>query len=316
MSRVLYVSPDAPEPRGGVDVLYDHVATLHENGLEAFIVHASPGFRYRFARRDVPVLDGSSKLEIRKSDVLVVPEDHAAAIRRCRELSCRKVLFCQNHFHIFSGIAPGEKLRDFGFSAYLCTSEPIRQALHRWFDVGASVIRPYIDALYFSDGSGKVDSPISVACMPRKGTNHLRLVQGLLAADGIVDRNLLDWVAIDGMSKQEVAARLKKAHIYVSTSVSEGLGLPPLEAMAAGCLIVGFAGGGGLDYASPENGIWVEDENPWALAEALERTVTGIRDPDARAGLDARRTAGLSTARRYNRGQFERDLMSFWAAHL
>jgi glycosyltransferase involved in cell wall biosynthesis len=316
MSRILYVSHDVDQPRGGVDVLYEHVAALRENGLDAFIVHATPGYRYRFAQRDVPVLDGSSRLDVLKSDFVVIPEDSAGLIGMCRELSCRKVLFCQNHFYIFRGIAPGETWSDFGFSAYLCASDPIRQALQNWFGVSASVVRPPIDALYFSDESRLVGPPVKVACMPRKGTEDLRLVQGLLAADGVAAKTGLTWLEIDRLPRPEVAARLQEAHIYVSSSAQEGLGLPPLEAMAAGCLIVGFTGGGGLDYASPENGTWVENGNPWALAEALAKVLTAVCDPDARASLDAKRAAGRSTVRRYGHAQFERDLMAFWTGQL
>jgi glycosyltransferase involved in cell wall biosynthesis len=316
MSRILYISHDVEQPRGGVDVLYDHVAALREKGLDAFIVHATPGYRYRFAQRDVPVLDGSSRLDILESDVLVIPEDSAGLIGMCRELSCRKVLFCQGHFSIFRGIAPGERWSDFGFSAYLCTSDPIRQALQRWFGISASVVRPYIDALYFSDRPRPLGPPVKVAFMPRKGAEDLRLVQGLLAADGVAAKTGLTWLEIDGVPRPEVAARLQEAHIYVSSSAREGLGLPSLEAMAAGCLIVGFTGGGGLDYASAENGVWVENGNPWALAEALAKTLTAVCDLDARASLETKRAAGRATARRYGRAEFERDLMAFWSGQL
>jgi glycosyltransferase involved in cell wall biosynthesis len=316
MSRILYVSHDAEQPRGGVDVLYDHVAALREKGLDAFIVHATPGYRYRFAQRDVPVLDASVKLNVLKSDVLVVPEDYSALIARCRELSCRKVLFCQNHFYIFRGIAPGETWSDFGFSAYLCASDPIRAALQSWFGVSATVVRPRVDALYFSDRTRLAGPPVKVACMPRKGAANLRLVQGLLAASGVAAKTGLTWLEIDRLRRPEVAARLQEAHIYVSCSAHEGLGLPPLEAMAAGCLVVGFTGGGGLDYASAENGIWVENGNPWALAEALAKVLTAVCDPNARASLDAKRAAGRSTVQRYGPAEFERDLMAFWTGQL
>src|SRR6266571_1223972 len=103
MSRILYVSHDIAQPRGGIGVLYDHVAALRQQGLDAFIVHARPGFRYPFAPAGVPVLDASSDLQVSATDVLVVPEDYPAAIRKCADLTCRKVLFCQNHFFIFDG---------------------------------------------------------------------------------------------------------------------------------------------------------------------------------------------------------------------
>jgi len=111
-------------------------------------------------------------------------------------------------------------------------------------------------------------------------------------------------------------ARLRDAHIYVSTSVAEGLGLPPLEAMAAGCLVVGFTGGGGLDYATADNGVWVPDQDPWALAEALRETIASLNDANAVASLDAKRRAGRATADNYTRPRFERELISFWSAFI
>jgi hypothetical protein len=314
VSRILYMSHDIAEPRGGVGVLYDHVATLRGHGFDAFVVHATPGFRYPFARADIPVIDASN-LGVARTDVLVVPEDHGSAIRKCREVNCRKVLFCQNHFFVFDGLDPGRTWTELGFSGYLCVSTPIRQALKRWFGVDASVVRPGLDDASFADGFKPFAPPITLACMPRKGVQNLRLVQGLLAAAGQVHGKDLSWLEIHGLPKEQVAERLREAHIYVSTSVAEGLGLPPLEAMAAGCLVVGFAGGGGLDYAAPENGIWVADEDPWALAEALERTLAALHDPAA-AALDAKRRAGRATAMNYTRARFEYDLVAFWSSYL
>jgi glycosyltransferase involved in cell wall biosynthesis len=316
VSRILYISHDVSQPRGGVGVLYDHVASLRQNGFDAFVVHTTPGFRYPFGRPDVPVIDASSGLKGSQADVLVVPEDHSV-IRRCREVSCRKVLFCQNHYFIFhGGLAPGETWNEFGFSGYMCVSTPIQRALKRWFGVDASVVRPGFDDACFAGGFKPLAPPITLACMPRKGPNNLHLVRGLLAACGHADGKDLAWLEIDGLPKDQVAARLRDAHIYVSTSMYEGLGLPPLEAMAAGCLVVGFAGGGGLDYAAADNGVWVPDDDPWALAEALERTLASLGDPAAAAALDAKRRAGRATAMGYTRDRFERELLAFWSAYL
>jgi len=316
MSRILYISHDIDQPRGGIGVLYDHVAVLRENGFDAFIVHGVEGFRYPFASRDIPVLNGGGNFRVLKTDIIVVPEDYAKVIRACRNLRCRKVLFCQNHFYVFRGISLGETWSEFGFTAYLCTSSRISEAMKRWFGVNATVVRPKVDAVYVTNGSKPLDVPIRLACMPRKGAKHLRLVQGLLAADGFSRKTGLVWQEIDGLPKEQVAAHLQNAHVYVSTSAGEGLGLPPLEAMAAGCLVVGFAGGGGLDYASPANGVWVRDEDPWGLADALEQTVAGLSDLKSAKPLLAMRAAGHATAMNYNRVQFEHDLLTFWSEQL
>ena len=126
----------------------------------------------------------------------------------------------------------------------------------------------------------------------------------------------MTWVLIDKLPRDEVAMRLSESHIYLSTGHREGLGLPPLEAMAAGCLVVGFAAGGGLDYATSANGIWVQDEDPWALADALLAAVAGLGDPGASRALEAKRLAGQKTAQAYSRSEFELALTTFWATQI
>lgn len=295
-------------------MLYDDVAVLRRNGFDAFIVHAAPNFRYPFGPTDVPVLDASSGLVLERDDILVVPEDHRAAIRSCGNTKCRKVLFCQNHHYVFQGLAPGETWHDFGFSGYLCVSTPIQQALRTWFGAAADIVRPGIDPIFFAESYRRPEFPTTIAFMPRKGRDTLRLVRVLLGASGFEKSAGVSWIEIDGMPRGQVAEHLQKSHIYLSTGTYEGLGLPPLEAMASRCLIVGFAGGGGLDFASPENGVWVQDDNPWALATTLKETVARLNDPNSRPALMAKCAAGHTTALKYSRAQFERDLLRFWTA--
>jgi len=94
MTRILYVSHDIALPRGGIGVLYEHVATLRANGFDAYIVHGEPGFRYPFGSIDVPILYASEGLTLAHTDILVVPEDHMPAIQAFRDVACKKILFC------------------------------------------------------------------------------------------------------------------------------------------------------------------------------------------------------------------------------
>jgi glycosyltransferase involved in cell wall biosynthesis len=45
-----------------------------------------------------------------------------------------------------------------------------------------------------------------------------------------------------------VAAVLKRTDVFVPISAKEAFGLPPLEAMAAGCAVVGYPGDGGFEF--------------------------------------------------------------------
>ena len=65
-------------------------------------------------------------------------------------------------------------------------------------------------------------------------------VRGLLAL-----RDCLagwDVVEIDGKSEYETAELLRSCAIFLSFSEQEGFGMPPAEAMACGCHVIGFTG--------------------------------------------------------------------------
>ncbi|MBA4358467.1 MAG: group 1 glycosyl transferase, partial [Desulfovibrio sp.] len=85
------------------------------------------------------------------------------------------------------------------------------------------------------------------------------------------------WVEIAGLTAQGVAEALQPAHIFLATGFPEGCPLPPLEAMACGCLPVGYMGFGGADYMrqaltaqadpAPWQPWWPLREVPWAGKE-------------------------------------------------
>jgi glycosyltransferase involved in cell wall biosynthesis len=80
----------------------------------------------------------------------------------------------------------------------------------------------------------------SVAVMRRKGDAVYQAVHAALQD--------VAFVQIDGLSERDTAARLKSADVFMAISAQEALGLPPLEAMSAGCAVVGFPGVGGFEF--------------------------------------------------------------------
>jgi glycosyltransferase involved in cell wall biosynthesis len=86
----------------------------------------------------------------------------------------------------------------------------------------------------------------------------------------------------------------KACGVFVSTSWFEGLGLPPLQAMACGAPVVVTDQRGARDYAvNEQNCLIVPIKSPDAVAEAMVRI---LRDPGRAQRLGA---AGIETARNY-----------------
>ncbi len=117
-----------------------------------------------------------------------------------------------------------------------------------------------------------------IAYMPRKRAGDAASVLTLLRLRGALEG--WDIVAIEGRSEAETAELLRTATLFLSFSSQEGFGLPPLEALACGCLVVGYHGFGGREYFHPPFATAVEDGDIAGFARAVEATLHRIdHDP-------------------------------------
>jgi glycosyltransferase involved in cell wall biosynthesis len=117
------------------------------------------------------------------------------------------------------------------------------------------------------------------------------------------------WLKLDELPIDRVAASLAESAIFLSLSYLEGLGLPPLEAMASGCVVVGYHGYGGLEYATQENGFWCEEQDPIACIEKLKEVLPMIHRGDDKIKQVVE--AGFRTAAKYTPQRQEQELIQF-----
>jgi glycosyltransferase involved in cell wall biosynthesis len=81
--------------------------------------------------------------------------------------------------------------------------------------------------------------------MPRKLPNHSLLLMFYLK--NIIPKN---WkiLSLENISEKLLIEKLSKSKIFLSFSNFEGLGLPPIEAAISGNKVIGYDGGGGVEY--------------------------------------------------------------------
>ncbi|HYV39785.1 MAG TPA: glycosyltransferase family 4 protein [Gemmataceae bacterium] len=305
MPRILYFNHDNPNPSGGVRTIYTHVRHLVRNGLPAFVVHGYPQISPRWFNEDVPRLYLQSGLKVKPDDVVIIPEDLSSALESLKSIPAKKVVFCQNHFGIFAGLGQHPSWQELGIHKVFCCSDVVADFLRTnlgWQDV--PVVHCAIDHSLFRPAS----KLLQIACMPHKRRLEadfvLKLTHRLLGNPADIG-----WAWLDGASEKDVARVLAESAIYLSMSHLEGLGLPPLEAMASGCVVVGFHGYGGLEYATPQNGLWCEEGNPVACAHMLKRAVDLVRQRSHE--MQQLVDNGLRTASCYTLQRQEQELLRF-----
>jgi hypothetical protein len=313
-ARFVVLCIDRPLASGGVAVLYDAVRFLTEAGHEALLVHGTPGFRHM--NGDASVVVGHSNrialaenqlwrpaslrqklrkwrvgqarpadsFALRPDDIIVVPELmlNPALIAFPAH---RKVVFSQNPYLYLNAVHGARRLGRDPVAEVVLNLGISRNCMAAFEAVGVAraayfPVAPRLDLFPFRDAK----SPL-IAYMPRK-----RPAEAEVLADALRRRGRLrgfDLCAIDGMSPEDVARRIADTQIFVSLLKDEALGFPAAEAMAAGCVVVGYTGHGTEEYFDTDTGVPVRDGDILGLIEAVEETVARLHsDP---APLDALR---------------------------
>jgi glycosyltransferase involved in cell wall biosynthesis len=152
-----------------------------------------------------------------------------------------------------------------------------------------------------------------LAYMPRKNPDDAHQVLSMLSLRG----SLEDWtvVKIEDKTQEEVASILKRAAIFLSFGHPEGFGLPALEAMSAGCLVIGYHGMGGREFFHPEFSVPIEFGDIRAYAGAVESALRQYeREPNEFHALG--KAAADFARQTYSPEREARDVVEAWTAFL
>ncbi len=277
-ARVLMMTPDLNRAIGGVKIHYQVVDALNRAGIEALIVHRTPGFRCSWFENTTRIVY-IGELQANHHDVVVVPEEWVAFVPDLPP-EIPKVIFHQNAYSTFSWGADATVVRDVlrrpDVKRAVVVSEDNAAYLRYAFpNLDVQRMRYTIDQSVFGS---RPDEPKKrqIAYMPRRRFQEARDVLSILRCRDA----LAGWsvVAIDKMSEAEVARQLRTSAIFLSLSLREGLPLPPAEAMSCRCVVIGFHGFGGRDFG--DHALWVPEGDVIEFAGRVE-SVLGTWDSDA-----------------------------------
>jgi hypothetical protein len=289
-------------------MIYRHVEILMNHGISAF-VHLPERPEVDFYETTAQQLIGNVSFNL--TDILVIPETLGWALRQFRPTPLRRLMFCQNHNYLPTVSNPRNALAEWGVHGVIASSVAIRTHLHdRYGLYGVPLLPCAVDPVRFAPVK---DKKRQIAFMPRKLPADASAIE---ASFKRVYRRFADvpWVAIDRVSQTEAARVLNESCVFLSLASNESLGLPPLEAMAAGCLVAGYHGVGGREYISDLNGWWAEAGDQKACVDGLAAAFDLLDRGDTQ--LEVRRGAMMQTVAQYSPQRMEAALLDFWRVEL
>ena len=313
MGTVYVLTPDLTNAVGGVRMHYRLVDTLVAAGIPAAIVHKEEGFRCRWFENDTPVVCARLTTAT-QDDLIVFPEELVGLVPKLAP-GVPKLVYNQNAYTTFLwGLSEAETSAAYHHPDVLATtvvSEDNLLYLRSAFpDIRVERVRYAIDSgLYHPRGNRRR----AVSYMPRKRKLECDELLALLRASQLLE----GWevLTIDGVSEHRAAEMLSESSVFLSFSLREGFGLPPAEAMASGCLVVGFDGFGGKEFFG-DHSIPVADGDVQSYFSAVSdvlRTWDARREhfeTMAQRGADFVNRAYSSDAHRASVVPLFRELMS------
>ena len=318
MTRFLFYVPDPKNPTGGLNVIFDLVQTLKSLGFDTEAISSSPDASYRYMSpepsifyvpgivepasvkqralkwgRNIAKVRKNAVLDLREDDVIVVPEYLSDWLPGM--FPNQKCVLLNQGYYVVANVATSKTWNPNAFVATISVSEACHQMAELMGLKGLYRVPLSIDHDLFAAASIKTNV---IAFMPRRREMDVRIVVKLLKDRGKVEE--FELRPLDNMTHRDVAKAIGEASIFLSFSELEGFGLPPAEAMCAGCVVVGYTGVGGKEYFDAEVGFPIEDGNIKEFVLCIEAVAERCRTGDA-AISSMRQKASARIRERYGR---------------
>lgn len=264
---------DDNNPAKGIKTLYRQVDLLNKNGISAQIVHQKPGFRCTWFENETSVT-WWDQTNFTKNDTILLPEVLGANIPRIMP-EVPKVVFNQNGFLSFHNhVSPLVDTRDSPYVhpdviAALTVSEATADFLTYGFPKLPVFRMSYsIETEVFKYTATKKRQ---ICYLPRQHKDDPDRLLNLLKYRGVLQD--LDLISLDGKTEAEMATILQESLIFLNFGFAEGFGLAPAEAMACGCIVIGYDGIGGREFLTSEYGYPIAAGDLVGFAQTIEHVL-------------------------------------------
>lgn len=289
------------KPAGGIKVIYQHCILMRELG---YLVHPllMGDYHGNFFHFDIDTVKFNDVINtINENDIVVATE--FAPYQGLLFEKAKKILFLQNWVGLTKWLKPEDKEKNYfqlGYESVITCSQYCSDYVVKHMNIPAKTITNGIDLRLFKPDEKK-RIPNRILAMSRKNRLDLERIQNSL------DKSLYEIVVVDRLNERDLILEYQAADIFIAMGYPEGFSLPPLEAMACGCVVVGFTGGGGREFMlHDETALVAEDGDCKTVVEML---LALENNPELKEKI---RSQGLAKANEYGLENTKLELQSFY----
>lgn len=211
-------------------------------------------------------------LSVSPEDFLIIPEGFPDVMSNTVQTACKRIVLAQSWFYVLNALQPGQTWQHFGIQDVISVSDAITEYLGSVMP-GLKVkdMKQGINRDLFKVPVKMSDKkPVVVYSANRGHENKLKTIN-LIKTFYMFYPHLrwIRFVELANMSREEFAERLSTSAFALYTDDIAGFGTLPLEAMAVGTHVVGWASFGGKEYMNENNGFWTNNGDIFQTAEVL-----------------------------------------------
>jgi len=211
-------------------------------------------------------------LSVSPEDLLIIPEGFPDVMQKTMQVACKRIVLAQSWFYVLNAMQPGQTWQHFGIQDVISVSDAITEYL--------GSIMPGLKVKNIKQGINRElfkvpekiskKAPVIVYSANRGQENKLKTIN-LIKTFYMFYPHLrwIRFVELADMTREEFADRVSSSAFALYTDDIAGFGTLPLEAMACGTHVVGWASFGGKEYMNENNGFWTNNGDIFQTAELL-----------------------------------------------
>lgn len=219
------------------------------------------------------------------------------------ELPMKKLMYIQG-MNTYSAL-------DIYYDHYVSVSQFVQQHVEHIYNKNTPVISPFINHSLFKNNTDWEDRSNVILILGYKGYAEPVLNYLKDYYKNKYPESSLEFKMVNEVTQNELANLFNQHKYFLTLNPSEGFGLPPLEAMASGCAVVGFDSIGGRDYFEHgKNAHIVKYGDFEGLADYLRKV-----ELNPNIGQNLAKCA-VDTARRFSFSRFEAEWTKYLLEHV